>query len=294
LGEVSSLKDGYLRINFTGTTVPMGAWIWEDFDISETSKCTTWGDKAFPLTGKNGDFFAFDIKLVDNPAQVNFIILGDGWSKLSGDADITFKFPAKYKEIWVDTTGKIWVDTEQTKEPAGLLSASITDGNEITMVTTGIDSVAATDFEVTDKNGNPINVTNATTTKLTIDNTDYINKAPYTVVYTDTDKNKDTVIANTRSSLFLENDNTFNGGDLIIPDGTISIDSDAFYSCDDLITVTIPESVTTIGNYAFYDCSNLTTVNYKGTQNQWKQISINYYYNSNLGNATINYNYTGE
>ena len=258
--KLPPLEAGYFRINFTGTTIPMYIWIWGDFDSSEISKCTAWGDKAFPLTGKNGDFFAFDIKLVDNPAQVNFIILTDGWKKLSGDADITFKFPQKYKEIWVDTTGKIWVDTEQTKEPAGLLSASITGGNEITMVTTGIDSVAATDFEVTDKNGNPINVTNATTTKLTIDNTDYINKAPYSVVYTDTDKNKDTVIANTRSSLFLENDKTFNGGELIIPDGTISIDSSAFESCENLTSVTIPDSVTSIGNAAFSGCSSLESV----------------------------------
>ena len=260
IGEVSSLKDGYLRINFTGTTTPMGVWIWGGFDESEISKCTVWGDKAFPLTGKNGDFFAFDIKLVDNPAQVNFIILTDGWKKLSGDADITFKFPQKYKEIWVDTNGKIWIDAAQTKEPAGLLSASITSENEITMVTTGIDSVVATDFTVTDKNGNPINVTNATATKLTIDNTDYINKAPYTVIYTDKDKNKDTVVANIRSSLFLENDNTFNGGDLIIPDGTISIDSRAFSGCESLTSVTIPDSVTSIGYNAFSGCSSLESV----------------------------------
>ena len=119
LGEVSSLKDGYLRINFTGTTTPMGAWIWGDFDSSETSKCTTWGDKAFPLTGKNGDFFAFDIKLIEDPTQVKFIILGDGWAKLSGEADVIFNYPHKYKEIWVDTNGEIWVDAAQTEEPSG-------------------------------------------------------------------------------------------------------------------------------------------------------------------------------
>ena len=196
-----ALKEGYLRINFTGNKTPIGAWIWGDFDSSETSKCTAWGDKAFPLTGKSGNFFIFDIKLLDNPAQVSFIILGNEWSKLSGDGDITFKFPKKYKEIWVDTAGKIWVDATQTKEPAGFVSGSITGGNEITIAMTGISSVTAADFEVTDKNGNPINVTNATTEKLTIDNTDYINKAPYTVIYTDTDKNKDTVVANIASSL---------------------------------------------------------------------------------------------
>ena len=122
IGEVSSLKDGYLRINFTGTTVPMGAWIWGDFDSSETSKCTTWGDKAFPLTGKNGDFFAFDIKLIEDPTQVKFIILGEGpyeWNKLSGDYDVIFNYPHKYKEIWVDTNGEIWVDAAQTEMPSG-------------------------------------------------------------------------------------------------------------------------------------------------------------------------------
>ena len=31
----------YLRINFTGTDEPMGAWIWGDFDKSEIAKCTT-------------------------------------------------------------------------------------------------------------------------------------------------------------------------------------------------------------------------------------------------------------
>ena len=206
-----ALKDGCLRINFTGSKTPMGAWIWGDFDKSEIAKCTTWGDKAFPLTGKSGKFFIFDIKLLDNPAQVSFIILGDEWSKLSGD--ITFKFPKKYKEIWVDTSGKIWVDAAQTKEPVGFVSGSITGGSEITITMTGISSVTATDFEVTDKNGNPINVTNATTTKLTIDSTDYIKKAPYTVVYTNTDKNKDTVVANIASEL-LDEEFAYDGNDL--------------------------------------------------------------------------------
>ena len=200
LKEVGTLETGYLRINFTGTTTPMGAWIWGDFDSSETSKCTAWGDKAFPLTGKNGDFFTFDVKLLENHAQVNFIILGDGWSKLSGDGDITFKFPQKYKEIWVDTTGKIWVDAAQTKEPAGLVSASITGGSEITIAMTGIASVAKEDFTVTDKDGKEIAISAATATKLTITDTDYISKAPYSVTY----NTEDTVVANIASELLDE------------------------------------------------------------------------------------------
>ena len=209
LKEVGALEAGYLRINFTGTTTPMGAWIWGDFDGSETSKCTAWGDKAFPLTGKNGDFFAFDVKLLENHAQVNFIILGDGWSKLSGEGDITFKFPQKYKEIWVDTNGKIWVDAAQTKLPAGLVSASITGGSEITIAMTGIASVAKEDFTVTDKDGKEIAISAATATKLTITDTDYISKAPYSVTY----NTEDTVVANIASEL-LDEEFAYDGNDL--------------------------------------------------------------------------------
>ncbi len=59
------------------------------------------------------------------------------------------------------------------------------------------------------------------------------------------------------------------------------------------INVTLSDSVTDINGDAFLGCTNLKTVNYKGTQEQWEQISIGSD-NGNLTNATINYNYTGE
>lgn len=49
-------------------------------------------------------------------------------------------------------------------------------------------------------------------------------------------------------------------GDLIIPDGTTSINDYAFYHCSDLTSVSIPNGVTSIGNSAFCNCSNLTNV----------------------------------
>ena len=76
-----------------------------------------------------------------------------------------------------------------------------------------------------------------------------------------------------------------------IGNGVTEIGYDAFDGCSSLTSVTIPDSVIIIGSHAFYGCSNLTTVNYKGTQEQWGQISIGYN-NSYLTNATINYNYT--
>jgi hypothetical protein len=57
--------------------------------------------------------------------------------------------------------------------------------------------------------------------------------------------------------------------------------------------VIIGDNVTSIGNAAFYDCRNLTTVNYKGTQEQWEQISIGEN-NEYLTDAVINYNYIGD
>ncbi len=39
------------------------------------------------------------------------------------------------------------------------------------------------------------------------------------------------------------------------------------------ITFTIPNSVTSIGNYAFYSCDNLNTITYNGTKSEWNSIS---------------------
>ena len=218
LKQVGELQDGYFRINFTGTTTPIGTWIWGGFDASELNKCTTWEGNAFPLTGKNGNFFTFDIKLTESPGTVYFIILGNGWSKLAGGGDLAFKFSSRIKEIWVDNDGKIWIDAEQTKEATGLVSGSITNESEITIALAGIKTVAVADFKVTDKDGKEIVVSEATTTKLTIAATDYISKAPYTVIF----KNEDTVVANIASSL-LDKEVTYTGNDLGWHDGVAKV-----------------------------------------------------------------------
>ena len=49
-------------------------------------------------------------------------------------------------------------------------------------------------------------------------------------------------------------------GELVIPDGLISIGSNAFDSCKNFISVFIPDSVQIIGDYAFYRCESLTSV----------------------------------
>ena len=75
-----------------------------------------------------------------------------------------------------------------------------------------------------------------------------------------------------------------------IGDSVTSIGEQAFVFCGKLTSVTIGDSVTTIGDWAFGFCDNLTTVNYKGTEEQWNEITGI----DQFGNVTINCNYTGE
>ena len=77
-----------------------------------------------------------------------------------------------------------------------------------------------------------------------------------------------------------------------IPEGVTTINEQTFAYCSSLTSVTIPTSVTFIDYDAFQQCSSLTTVNYRGTQEQWEQIVIDYD-NAYLKNASVNYNYTG-
>ena len=49
-------------------------------------------------------------------------------------------------------------------------------------------------------------------------------------------------------------------GELVLPDGVISIGGYAFYGCSGLTSVTIPEGVTYIWDHAFRGCSGLTSV----------------------------------
>ena len=76
---------------------------------------------------------------------------------------------------------------------------------------------------------------------------------------------------------------------ITLPDSITTIWPTICYGCSNLISVIIPDSVTKIGDRAFFDCSSLTDVYYKGSQEQWEQISIGNE-NDSLTSATIHYN----
>ncbi len=101
------------------------------------------------------------------------------------------------------------------------------------------------------------------------------------------------------------------GTQYIIPSSVTSIGSNAFYCCRGLTSIKIPKGVTSIGNstffyctglanieitsnitrveqYAFYGCGKLTEINYHGTEEQFKAITIGSY-NDYFKNATVNY-----
>lgn len=48
-----------------------------------------------------------------------------------------------------------------------------------------------------------------------------------------------------------------------------SIESQAFYNCYSLTSITIPNTITSVGEWAFYGCGKLQNIYYKGTIQEW-------------------------
>lgn len=77
-----------------------------------------------------------------------------------------------------------------------------------------------------------------------------------------------------------------------IPDSVTSIGLGVFSGCNSLTSVIIPDCVTSIEFCAFDDCDSLADVYFSGSEEEWKEITIDSG-NENLSNATIHCNSTG-
>lgn len=56
----------------------------------------------------------------------------------------------------------------------------------------------------------------------------------------------------------------------------------AFECCFSLSSIDIPDSVTSIGDYAFDQCTSLTIINFKGTVEQWNEITKGVWWNGGV------------
>lgn len=75
---------------------------------------------------------------------------------------------------------------------------------------------------------------------------------------------------------------------IVVGDGVKTIGQWAFYDCTGLTDITIPVSVTKIDKGAFSGCNNLKNVEFLGTEEDWKRITIGDT-NDALNNATITF-----
>ena len=66
---------------------------------------------------------------------------------------------------------------------------------------------------------------------------------------------------------------------LVFPSNITKITDTAFEECRDIVSISIPNSVKEIGKETFYNCIKLTTIQFKGTKEQWDNITKGKYWN---------------
>lgn len=197
--SLPEVEDGYLRINYLGTKAA-DLWIWDDFDKSEIEKCSSWTSPGVLKTGTNGDFVYFDVKLSSSPAQVSFIVRSEASDagKLTGN--ITFLFPTKYSEIFVNASG-VYIDAECTKQASGLANAIITGEFKIETTISGI-TLTTDNTKVLKADGTKIQISSISSSIITV--SDSLKEAGTVYIeYTD-DLGTDNRVANFDSALIDE------------------------------------------------------------------------------------------
>ena len=74
-----------------------------------------------------------------------------------------------------------------------------------------------------------------------------------------------------------------------LPDGIFEIESYTFQSCSNLTSAIIPNSLSTMFFGAFYECNSFDTIYYKGTEEEWEEITIDSDENESILSASVYY-----
>lgn len=199
-----TIENGYIRINYKGSG-NWTLWIWKDFDENEIAKCGTW-PSGVPVMYQNGtDFICWDLKLAENPSVLGIIVVNSKQEKGSGNSDLFFYFPQRYNEIFITSEGKIFVDSDLTKEAIGVASATVSGEKEITLNCAGV-TLSSDTVTLTDKNGTDISVDayDETNKKLTLSSSikdSYFNIQPLSLTVKISDTENDTVQVGISSNL---------------------------------------------------------------------------------------------
>lgn len=80
---------------------------------------------------------------------------------------------------------------------------------------------------------------------------------------------------------------------LELPEGVHTIEYQAMVQCGELETLILPKSLATIGNYAFHSDDSLTRVCYRGSEEEWKQVTVGNLGNDEFYEIEVEFDYQG-
>lgn len=149
------IPEGYIRINYVGSG-DWNLWAWKDFDDTESKKCESW-PKGIKVMYQNGSNICWDLKLKENPSVLGIIVVNDKGIRGSGASDLFFYFPKRYKEIFINNKGEIFINKELTEKPVGLAGATLTSETKISLLGSGL-TLSSDTVKITDKNGSELAV----------------------------------------------------------------------------------------------------------------------------------------
>ena len=132
----------------------------------------------------------------------------------------------------------------------------------------------------------------------TYDNAVYLGSTENPYLYLHKAANKDITSINIHEKTMFIGTYAFSGckrlTNITIPPNVTKIYDYALFQCTNLTSITIPVSVTAIDESLFLYIEQNININYRGSEEQWKEITKDTEYDLPSSFHTITYNYTGE